>query len=342
MKGNGPLSNDPNINPDFYEGHKVFCPYCNGDVWSGQRTEPSTDPNTWGLYFSGHLVFERIMQYLSENTDILNAKYVLLTGGSAGGLGTFANADWLNNEFKQKANNKDLVFKAAPVCGWFFSGNTTDQLNDPMMPPNDYPHWVAHQTGGEGHDNSINVLWDSYLSPSCVNGLGANLSWHCGSVHNLYKYIETPFFVMQNKFDTNQLKAQFHLPSNTVNNETIGYVEYFGVDTDRSIVTQMIDITNDKNGLFYASCFDHGGGLGIGTNAAITKISGYNSSELVGDWFWERNKLPHYVYDTCNNNTYQLPCNPTCHSYPPKKQIINKFDQTFFPDLEMTDFPSLY
>eukprot|EP01084_Bolivina_argentea_P025143 46770_1 len=59
------LSNDPTINPDFYSGHKVFCPYCNGDVWSGQRTEPSTNPDTWGLYFSGHYVFVRIMEYLA-------------------------------------------------------------------------------------------------------------------------------------------------------------------------------------------------------------------------------------------------------------------------------------
>ena len=153
-----------------------------------------------------------------------------------------------------------------------------------------------------------------------MNGLGTNLSWHCGSIHNLYKYIETPIFVMQNKFDTNQLENQFGLPSpqKIVNNETTGYVEYFGIDSDRSIITQMIDIKNPQNGLFYASCFDHGGGLGIG-NHKLTKINGYNSSGLVGDWFWQRNKLPHFVYDTCNNDKNQLPCNPTCNSYPTNK-----------------------
>eukprot|EP01084_Bolivina_argentea_P132122 233151_1 len=40
----GVLSDDPNINPDFYSGHHVYCPYCSGDVWSGQRSEP----NKWG------------------------------------------------------------------------------------------------------------------------------------------------------------------------------------------------------------------------------------------------------------------------------------------------------
>merc|ERR1711933_305884 len=115
---------------------------------------------------------------------------------------------------------------------------------------------------------------------------------------------------MENKYDTNQLEAQFLLPTNTVNNQTIGYVEYFGNDMDRSIITQMIDEKNERNGLFYASCFDHGSGLGIGGKKS-TIIDGYNSSELVGDWFWERNKLPHFVYDKCNDDKNQLPCNPT-------------------------------
>eukprot|EP01083_Nonionella_stella_P035684 97323_1 len=40
-------SNDPSINPDFYQGHQVYVPYCSGDCHGGQRKTPSTDPNTW-------------------------------------------------------------------------------------------------------------------------------------------------------------------------------------------------------------------------------------------------------------------------------------------------------
>eukprot|EP01084_Bolivina_argentea_P132124 233154_1 len=69
----GVLSDDPIINPDFYTGHHVFAPYCSGDVWSGQRTEPSNNPDTWGLYFSGHEIFSNIMKYLSQHSNILDA-----------------------------------------------------------------------------------------------------------------------------------------------------------------------------------------------------------------------------------------------------------------------------
>eukprot|EP01084_Bolivina_argentea_P248592 415854_1 len=309
------------MNPDFYTGHHVFAPYCSGDVWTGQRTEPSKDPDTWGLYFSGHSIFANIIQYLGNNAKIWDAEYVLLTGGSSGGVGTVHNIDWLSNEFKEKGKNKNVKVKGAPAAGWFWPGNTTDE-NDPMMPPNDFPHWIKGETGGPAHNDSMVILYDAYLNPACVQGLGANLSWQCGSTHNLYKYIESPIFVMENKYDCDAFSEGMQMPEpwTKINQSTTEYVEYYGTDTDRSIIPQMIDEKNPQNGLFYASCFDHDQGMGVGINILsqhngykynATIINGYNSSELVADWFWERNKLPHYVYDTCNDATNKLPCNPT-------------------------------
>ena len=266
----------------------------------------------------GHLIFERIIQYLAYNLSdsLLDAQYVLLTGGSAGGMGTFGNINWLYNELKTRGTYKDnITIKAAPVAGWFFPGNTTDQPSAPMMPPNDYPHWSVGQTGGEGHNDSINILYDGYLDPDCATALGQQNAWHCGSVRNAFPFIKAPIFVIENKYDKNQIVTQMLLPTNVVNNETSSYVEYYGHDMDRSILTQLVDKQNDKNGLFYPSCFDHGG---ISVTSGSVIIKGYNVSELVGDWYWEYNKLPHFVYDTCNDENNQLPCNPTCDSYPPK------------------------
>eukprot|EP01084_Bolivina_argentea_P207548 354087_1 len=202
------------------------------------------------------------------------------------------------------------------MSGWFFPGNTTDQLSDPMMPPNDYPHWVAGENGGPAHNDSSTKLYDGYLDPNCVKGLGEKNAWQCDSVHNAFPFIEAPVFVLEYKFDKNQIISEGQMPTNVVNNNTIGYVEYYGIDMDRSILTQLVDEKNDKNGLFYPSCFDHGG---IGVPNSKVVINGYHTGEIVGDWFWERNQLPHFIYDTCNNETYKLPCNPTCDGYPPKE-----------------------
>lgn len=317
-KGSNEWSDDPQTNPDFYMGHHVLIPYCSGDCHTGQRKVPSKNPDTWGFYFSGHLNFRLIIQYLADSMGFVDAQYVLFTGNSAGGLGVFSNINWLYDEIKQARYKNNITFKAAPMSGWFTPGNSTDQLNNPMMPPNDYPHWIKNEDGGEGHNNSIVELWDGYLIPDCVAALGRNKSWHCSSVHNLYPFIRAPIFVMENKYDKNQIVQQLLLPMHPVNNGTIGYVEYFGNAMDRSIMTRIIENKNQSNGVFYASCFDHGTGLGIGLPPGkATTINGYNSSELVGDWFWGRNKLPHFVYDTCNDEKNQLPCNPRCDPYPP-------------------------
>eukprot|EP01083_Nonionella_stella_P200361 733799_1 len=179
------------------------------------------------------------------------------------------------------------MVKGAPVSGWFWPTNTSDQLNNPLMPPNDYPHWIANKNGGVGHQPG-GQLYDSYMYPTCVNALSkTNNSWQCQSVGNAYKYIKTPIFVMQDKFDKNQITSGFLMPAN-VSNSTKGFVAYFGGDSDRSILSQMVESGQTRDGLFYPSCFAHVTGLGAANGKNLTVIDGkYNSSELVGDWFWE-------------------------------------------------------
>lgn len=66
---------------------------CTGDVHIGGRN--TTSPDTWGLYFSGHSNLQSIVSHLLSTTTLGNADAVLLTGSSAGGMGTFHNVDWL-------------------------------------------------------------------------------------------------------------------------------------------------------------------------------------------------------------------------------------------------------
>ena len=94
---NSILSDNSNKNPDFYDAHHVYIPYCSGDLHSGQRITNSSE--TYGFYFNGHLIFKNIISDLAHETDnhasILDASHILLTGNSAGGYGTMANINWL-------------------------------------------------------------------------------------------------------------------------------------------------------------------------------------------------------------------------------------------------------
>ena len=77
----------------------VFVPYCTGDEHKGQRTTAPKEAypkGTWGFYFTGHTNLEHIIADLKTSTApaIASASHILLTGGSAGGMGVLANADF--------------------------------------------------------------------------------------------------------------------------------------------------------------------------------------------------------------------------------------------------------
>ena len=121
-----------------------------GDTHRGTRTSPS--PDTWGFYFSGHRNFKAIISHIRDTIPAFRkAKHVLLTGGSAGGIGALYNADWLAE------NLTGVPVKSAPLGGWFFPGNTSDHPMQPQQPPSMYPDWIAQRK--TEFNSSVSDLW---------------------------------------------------------------------------------------------------------------------------------------------------------------------------------------
>ncbi len=86
---------------------------------AGTRETPSNE--SWGFRFTGHVNFAAIVDHLKANASIDSASRVLLMGSSAGGAGTFTNVDYLAEQLP------GVEVLGAPVAGWFFPGNTSDQ-----------------------------------------------------------------------------------------------------------------------------------------------------------------------------------------------------------------------
>ena len=133
MDGSGSYSNSPAENPDFYDGHHIFVPYCCGDWHTGKVKKPTSE--TWGLYFDGHYIIQNILDVLISKYNILNAKHILIGGQSAGfyvhfiskpsyfrlcigGIGTFQNLDFIADYLNVTANG--ITIKGTPNSGWFF------------------------------------------------------------------------------------------------------------------------------------------------------------------------------------------------------------------------------
>lgn len=71
----------------------------------------------------------------------------------------------------------------------------------------------------------------------------------------------------------------------------------------------MIENAEKTDGLFLPSCYAHTEGINV---EGKTTINGFNPTEMVGDWFFDRpNRSPLRVVDDCPED---LPCNPSCKS----------------------------
>lgn len=91
-EGQGILSNDPTINPHFYNWNKAYIPYCTGLVHTGYTPEPRRILG-FKIHFNGYNSTVQSFSYLVREKSLDNQKKVVLTGISAGGMGAFI---WTN------------------------------------------------------------------------------------------------------------------------------------------------------------------------------------------------------------------------------------------------------
>lgn len=107
----------------------MFIPYCTGDLHVGTKSKKGIE--TFGGYFSGHLNFKSVIDFVSKKYiylgGIKNASDIMLAGDSAGGMGTFYNLDYLAEQVP------GVPVKGVPIGGWFFPGFAADQPNTPWV-----------------------------------------------------------------------------------------------------------------------------------------------------------------------------------------------------------------
>lgn len=109
----GVLNESCDENPDFCEATTVYVPYCTGDVHIGTLTASN---DTWGYTFDGYHNFVAIIDALIADHGLGQATQVLLTGGSAGGIGVFHHVDYLADRLPF------AIVKGAPTAGWYLPG----------------------------------------------------------------------------------------------------------------------------------------------------------------------------------------------------------------------------
>jgi len=278
----GVLSNN-SFNP-FGTFNHVYIPYCSGDTHTGTQMTP----DLLGYYFAGHLSFAAILIHLKATTHINNSVTMLLSGGSAGGIGVFNNIDYLSAQFP---NTK---VKAAPQAGYFFPNNVVLYEEWILGRSDPFPPFAAEY---------LATIFTSYVDESCAkaNPSFPKMCWDAGFV---YEYIETPLFLVNNLYDQSQLDFLGYYPELPESDE---YLAYYG----NTLYTSVTNTTRPQDGYFLPSCYDHTGDLCM---ASTTTIRGITYAQALADWFFEKNELSHTLVDECWAPN-KGPCNPVCPSY---------------------------
>lgn len=107
------------------------------------------------FYFSGHNNLDAVVDHLLNTTNLASAHRVLLSGSSAGGLGTFVNADFVADKLAPYG----VSVAANPQGGFFFPAVTA------------YPQFVAGFLGPPYAFQNATIFDDTfnaYPNAACI------------------------------------------------------------------------------------------------------------------------------------------------------------------------------
>jgi hypothetical protein len=280
----GILGPTPGTNPDFYDANMVQVLYCSSDDWSGAKVGTSAynadDPTTWN--FQGRAILDSVIADLEANHGLASATEVMLTGQSAGGVGTFANAN--------------PVAKLVPASARYVAysdaafGNDVDNFLATGSPPNytdtnSTPNQVAKRVPAL-------PLWNGTGDPVCAAASASDIDSQiaCYSGQTLLAPITGtivfPMLVSTSEKDTNQLGTagvpNSALTSGNLTTAESGYIAYFASSLRSNIAS-----TNPNVSIFSPDVFIHVEATDpTFFNNSITFPGGNTSlQQEVGSWY---------------------------------------------------------
>lgn len=267
-------------NNPFASWNRVDIPYCSQDLYSGTRLTAS--PETFGLYFSGHFIFEAIMRTLVSSYGLGAATEVILTGASAGGIGAWINTNALITSFVPAGCRVTV----APIAGMYFFAYPYDSVNHTESTLVDFR---------EAAWPNNTALWGSYIDGACAAGLGAR-SYACMLSNYSFPFIKASAFITEAQTDQVQLEAHDWLPG--PDHQDAPERAYMAAWRDN--MTQALAQTAPAAGFFFPACYIH-----TGFSTAGPLIGGESYLAAFSRWYFGGESVR--LSDSCG-----LTCNPTC------------------------------
>ena len=277
------LSTSYESNPDFHDWSKLFLPYCSADMHSGQRR--TRDEELGGFFFAGHYLVAGSLQQLANHRDFREPNTVLVTGGSAGGIGALFHANFLARWWPQ------ATVKVSPAGGFFYAG--VSSLRD----------WEANHTTPSRNLGFIEN-WNPYLDESCADATNGNISI-CTNAHSALRYIRTPVFIRENLFDTAKLANCGVDTRGPLTASQLLYLKRWGAWMRAQLATISLDVQHQASGFFAPSCLNHAENLGWGS---APRLGGVALRDAMRRWFFAPDSSPLAPPPRLSDDCGDLPC----------------------------------
>jgi len=233
----------------FADWNLVFAEYCDGSEHTGTRTEATNE--TFGLFFSGHHSIDALVTHLdSEHGLGADGNRVLFGGGSAGGVGTFANYEYVTAKLPKAQVLGAPIGGFPPPLIWYSSHHAGGA--DPVADLRD--------SAFRDHNNG---LYQAYLPAPCAAAKAPEDAWQCAVPHFLYPHLTVPVFITEALSDVTVMCGFEGMPCNNIakallNKNVTSYIAEYAQNASDNF-QQVLGSTRD--GVYAASCLLHCGFL---------------------------------------------------------------------------------
>ena len=239
----------------------IWLEYCDGASFSGFREEPWPVPNSNStLTFRGIRNLDAAVDWVAEHAGLADATEFVLTGGSAGGLSTFLHADRVAARVRAVAPRTALVdgtvpastaIYAAPFTGFFLDhGNFHNDSATSYPAQMEYIYKMQNLTFSDAGGGQSPTGGGGGLTKAC-EALHPQEPWLCFMSPHMARFIQTPFFMFNSRFDQWQLANIFQSGWETPSEKAA--VLQYGAD----FLTQWRAMVAPPNGAMITTCICH-------------------------------------------------------------------------------------
>lgn len=241
------LSNQQARNPMMFDWNIVYVKYCDGGSYAGDAT---VNYKGKPLYFKGKAIREALIRQLLINEGMQTASDVVISGCSAGGLAIYFGIDAMsaiinqvNGTTKVYGLSDSGFFGRHPKVKNFQIRKFGDRENAVVESHLDYAGAMSHIYGlmnlsAGVHSDCVNEQRRAQLPED-----------HCVFAEFNARYIRTPLFALQPKFDRWQL---WHILGQPFD---VALVNSFGDSVYRSVLGSLL--TKPQHGAFFDACAHH-------------------------------------------------------------------------------------